>query len=198
MVTRISSVTLTTRSGTDGAFIPKSPTFQLGFAVAVAVRSLPSRLATTSKVTSFVFPRMVMLPVSVNVKLPLVASGTGNPLTFVGTNSALGNCRTCKVSCLMKLSRLRSSLESVVTSKLIFDPDANVPSPLRSNNPAQPAAVNTASDGRPTPTSCSRTRMVAFDLSLTVQTLADAAGVAAGVAAVAVDGVGAGAVVAGE
>ena len=40
--------------------------------------------------------------------------------------------------------------------------------------------------------------MVAFDLSLTVQTLADAAVVAAGVAVVVVDGVGVEVVVAGE
>src|SRR5213594_4042312 len=202
MAARISSVTLSTRNGTDGAVIPKSPNFQLGFAVAVAVRSLPSRLATTSNVTSLVLPRMVMLQVSVNVKLPFVASGRESPLTFVGTNSALGNWRTCKVSCLMKLSRLRSSLESVLTSKLIFDPDANVPSPFRSNDPIAPVAVSTASDGRLTPTSCSRTRMVVFDLSLTVQALADeavvAATVAAAVAVGVVDGVGVELVVAGE
>src|SRR2546425_5491640 len=182
MATRISSVTLTTRNGTDGAVMPKSPNFQLGFAVTVAVRSLPSRLATTSNVTSLVFPRMVMLPVSVNVNVPVVARGSESPLTLVGTNSALGNCRTCKVSCLMKLSRLRSSLESVVRSKLIFEPDSNVPSPFSSNDPVAPVAVSTASDGRLTPTSCSRTRTVALDLSVTVHAPADAAVVAAGVA----------------
>ena len=79
------------RNGTDGAVIPKSPNFQLGSAVAVAVRSLPSRLAVTSKVTSFVLPLIVMFPVSVNVNVPLVASGTVSPLVFVGTNSAVGN-----------------------------------------------------------------------------------------------------------
>src|SRR6267143_4473206 len=198
MATRISSVTLTTRNGTDGAVMPKSPNFQLGFAVAVAVRSLPSRLATTSKMTSLVVPRMVMLPVSVKVKLPLVASGRESPLTFVGTNSALGNCRTCKVSCLMKLSRLRSSLERVVTSKLIFDPEANVPSAWRSNDPVAPVAVSTASDGRLTPTSCSRTRIVAFDLSLTAQASVDVAAVATAVAVGVVDGVGVEVVVTGD
>ena len=84
-------MTLTTRSGTDGAVIPKSPNFQLGFAVAVAVRAPPSRFAVTSNVTSWVLPLIVMLPVRVNVKVPLVASGTVSPLVFVGTNSALGN-----------------------------------------------------------------------------------------------------------
>src|SRR5438874_13805310 len=98
----------------------------------------------------------------------------------------------------MKLSRSRSSLESVVRSNVIFDPDANVPSEFSVKEPFAPVAVSTASDGRLTPTSCSRTRMVAFDLSLTVQTLADAAVVAAGVAVVVVDGVGVEVVVAGE
>ena len=103
---------------------------------------------------------------------------------------------------MMKLSRSRLSLESVVTSKLIFDPELNVPSLCRSNDPVAPVAVSTASDGRLTPTSCSRTRMVAFDVSLTVQALADeavvAATVAAAVAVVVVDGVGVAVVVAGE
>src|SRR5205823_10587114 len=103
----ISSVTLTTRKGTDGARSPKSSNFQVGFAVAVAVRVAPSRLAVTSNVTSFVVPRMVMLPVSVKVKLPLAGSGKVRPVTLVGTNSAFGNCLVPRVSCLMKLSRSR-------------------------------------------------------------------------------------------
>jgi hypothetical protein len=111
---------------------------------------------------------MVMLPASVNVNVPLVASGIVSPLVFVGTNSAVGNWRTASVSFLMKLSRSRSSLESVVRSNVILDPDANVPSEFKVNEPFAPVAVRTASDGRLTPTSCSRTLIVAFDLSVTV------------------------------
>src|SRR5438874_1914700 len=44
---RISSVTLRTRNGTEGAVIPKSPNFQLGFAVAVRTAS-DGRLTPTS------------------------------------------------------------------------------------------------------------------------------------------------------
>src|SRR6266568_5837768 len=190
---RISSVTLSTRNGTDGAVIPKSPNFQLGFAVAVAPRSLPSRFAVTSNVTSLVLPLIVMFPVSVNVNVPLVASGSARPLVFVGTKFAVGNWRTCNVSFLMKLSRSRSSLESVVRSNVTLDPDSNVPSALSSKEPFAPVAVRTASDGRLTPTSCSRTRMVAFDLSVTVQVPADAVVLAAvAVAVVVVVGVGVG------
>src|SRR5438874_1220650 len=75
-------------------------------------------------------------------------------------------------------------------SKLIFEPDAKVPSVPRSNEPVAPVAVSTASDGRLTPTSCSRTRTVAFDLSLTVHALADATVVAAAVGVAASVGVG--------
>src|SRR5213593_1961494 len=81
----------------------------------------------------------------------------------------------------MKLSRSRWSLERVVRSNVILDPDSNVPSALSSKEPFAPLAVRTASDGRLTPTSCSRTRIVAFDLSVTVQAPADAV-VAAAVA----------------
>src|SRR5688500_2049085 len=69
----------------------------------------------------------------------------------------------------MKSSRLRLSLASVVRSKLIFESDENVPSSFRMKVPAAPVATSTASDGRFTPTSCSRTRTVAFDVLLTVQ-----------------------------
>ena len=58
--TRISSTTLTTRNGTDGADIPKSANFQVGAAVVVAVSSFPLRLADTSNVTSFVLPWIVI------------------------------------------------------------------------------------------------------------------------------------------
>src|SRR5437762_7483552 len=89
----------------------------------------------------------------------------------------------------MKLSRSRSSLESVVRSNVIFDPDANVPSEFSVKEPFAPVAVRTASDGRLTPTSCSRTRIVAFDLSVTVQAASDAAAAVA-VAAMPAVGVG--------
>src|SRR5438445_757864 len=89
----------------------------------------------------------------------------------------------------MKLSRSRSSLARVTRSKVILDPDANVPSAISVNEPFAPVAVRTASDGRLTPTSCSRTRIVAFDLSVTDHAAPDAAaavtesvGVAVGVA----------------
>src|ERR1700716_2142885 len=82
----------------------------------------------------------------------------------------------------MKLSRSRSSLARVVRSNVIFDPDANVPSEFSVKEPFAPVAVRTASDGRLTPTSCSRTRIVAFDLSLTVQPSLDVAAVATAVA----------------
>ena len=68
----------------------------------------------------------------------------------------------------MKSSRCRLSLASVVMSKLIFESDENVPSSFSWNVPAAPLATSTASDGRLTPTSCSRTRTVAFEVSLTV------------------------------
>src|SRR5882672_8856364 len=74
----------------------------------------------------------------------------------------------------MKLSRLLSSLESVERANVIFDADVKVPSEFTSNEPFAPVAVSTASDGRLTPTSCSRTLIVALDLSLTVQAPADA------------------------
>src|SRR2546428_14129469 len=74
----------------------------------------------------------------------------------------------------MKLSGSRWSLERVVRSNVILDPDSNVPSALSSKEPFAPVAVRTASEGRLTPTSCSRTRIVAFDLSVTVQVPADA------------------------
>src|SRR5437867_6659689 len=83
----------------------------------------------------------------------------------------------------MKLSRSRSSLESVVRSMVILEPDAKVPSAFRANEPFAPVAVRTASDGRLTPTSCSRTRIVAFDLSVMVHDAEDDAVVAAVVAA---------------
>jgi hypothetical protein len=52
--------------------------------------------------------------------------------------------------------------------------------------PFAPVAVRTASDGRLTPTSCSRTRIVALDLSVTVHAAPDAvAAVAVAVVAVA-------------
>src|SRR5580765_5220215 len=89
----------------------------------------------------------------------------------------------------MKLSRSRSSLESVVSSKVILESVVKVPSALSSNDPFAPVAVRTASDGRLTPTSCSRTRMVAFDLSVIDQAPADAV-VAAAVAVAVVVGVG--------
>src|SRR5437899_10089385 len=73
----------------------------------------------------------------------------------------------------MKLSRSRWSLERVVRSNVILDPDVKVPSELSSNEPFAPVAVRTASEGRLTPTSCSRTRIVAFDLSVTVHAAAD-------------------------
>src|SRR5438309_614133 len=138
---------------------------------------------------------MVMFPVRLNVNVPLVASGSARPVVFVGTNSAVGNWRTCSVSCLMKLSRLRSSLESVERSKVTLDPDSKDPSALSSKEPFAPVAVRTASEGRLTPTSCSRTRMVTFDLSLTVQAPADATAalaVADAVAALGAVGVGLG------
>src|SRR5438067_11605532 len=78
----------------------------------------------------------------------------------------------------MKLSRSRSSLESVVRSMVILEPDAKVPSAFRANEPFAPVAVRTASDGRLTPTSCSWTRTVAFDLSLTAHVRVAAAAVA--------------------
>src|SRR6266852_8278327 len=86
----------------------------------------------------------------------------------------------------MKLSRSRSSLERVARSKVILEFDVKVPSEFNSKEPFAPVAVSTASDGRLTPTSCSRTRIVAFDLSVTVQTPADVVGPAAAAAAVAV------------
>ena len=98
---------LTTRNGTEGARIPKSANFDVGFAVAVAVSVAPSRFAVTSKVTSFVTPCNVSLPASVNVKVPLAGSGSVRPVAFVGTSVAVGNCPTASVSCLMKLSRSR-------------------------------------------------------------------------------------------
>src|SRR5436190_16804425 len=89
----------------------------------------------------------------------------------------------------MKLSRSRSSLESVVRSNVIFDPDANVPSEFSVKEPFAPVAVRTASDGKLTPASCSRTRIVTFDLSVTVHAaalvVAGVVGVAAAVVAVA-------------
>src|SRR2546426_2265503 len=95
----------------------------------------------------------------------------------------------------MKLSRSRWSLERVVRSNVILDPDPKVPSALSSKEPFAPVAVRTASEGRLTPTSCSRTRMVAFDLSLTVQAPAEATAalaVADAVAALGAVGVGLG------
>jgi len=74
----------------------------------------------------------------------------------------------------MKLSRADSSLARVLRSKVIFDPGANVPSEFRVKEPFAPVAVRTASDGRLTPTSCSRTRIVALDLSVTVHAAPDA------------------------
>src|SRR5438128_11527594 len=87
----------------------------------------------------------------------------------------------------MKLSRPLSSLESVARSNVILDPEAKVPSALSAKEPFAPVAVRTASDGRLTPTSCSRTRIVVLDLSVIVQLSADAVaaavvGVAAAVA----------------
>jgi hypothetical protein len=69
---------------------------------------------------------------------------------------------------------------------VILDPDANVPSAFRANEPFAPVTVRTASDGRLTPTSCSRTRIVAFDLSLTVHDADEAAVLVAVAAALAV------------
>src|SRR5438128_5799094 len=79
----------------------------------------------------------------------------------------------------MKLSRPLSSLESVARSNVILDPEAKVPSALSAKEPFAPVAVRTASDGRLTPTSCSRTRIVVLDLSVIVQLSADAVAVAA-------------------
>src|SRR5437660_8896697 len=98
----------------------------------------------------------------------------------------------------MKLSRSRSSLARVTRSKVILDPDANVPSAFSVNEPFAPVAVSTASDGRLTPTSCSRTRIVAFDLSLTAHASVDVAAVATAVAVGVVDGVGVEVVVTGD
>ena len=69
---------------------------------------------------------------------------------------------------------------------MILDPDSKVPSASSSKEPFAPVAVRTASDGRLTPASCSRTRIVAFDLSVTVQVPADAVVLAAAAVAVVV------------
>jgi hypothetical protein len=94
-----------------------------------------------------------------------------------------------KVSCFTKLSRSRESLESVVRSNVIFESVEKVPSDFKENVPAPPVAVSTASEGRLTPTSCSRTLTTAFDAEDTVQVDA------AALAVVAVVAVAAGAVV---
>src|SRR5437870_2671290 len=146
--------------------MPKSANLHVGFAVAVAVRFAPSRLPRTSNVTSFVVPWIVTFPESVSVKSPL--AGTV-PLIFVGTSSALGNWLVRSVSILMKRSRSRWSLVSVVRSNEIFESLVNVPSTLSVKDPVAPVATSTASDGALTPTSCSRTRTVAFEVSPTDQ-----------------------------
>ena len=120
----------------------------------------------TSNVTSFVVPWIVTFPESVSVKSPL--AGTV-PLIFVGTSSALGNWLVRSVSILMKRSRSRWSLVSVVRSNEIFESLVNVPSTLSVKDPVAPVATSTASDGALTPTSCSRTRTVAFEVSPTDQ-----------------------------
>src|SRR6266542_1405461 len=51
-----------------GTVMPKSPNFQLGFAVAVAMSFEPLRVAFTSNVTDFVTPCRVRSPVSMNAK----------------------------------------------------------------------------------------------------------------------------------
>src|SRR6185503_13186546 len=86
---RISSTMLTTRKEEVGGVMPKSPNFTDGLSVAVALSSLPVRVATTSKVTSFVLPLMVRFPVSLNVNSP--DAGSVRPLVFVGTSVAVGN-----------------------------------------------------------------------------------------------------------
>jgi hypothetical protein len=73
------------------------------------------------------------------------------------------------VSFFTKLSRSRLSLARVARSNAIFESDEKVPSSLRTNVPVAPVATSTASDGRLTPTSCSRTRTVAFEELLIVQ-----------------------------
>src|SRR5688572_3521152 len=95
----------------------------------------------------------------------------------------------------MKSSRLRLSLASVVRSKLIFASDENVPSSFNAKVPVAPVATSTASDGRFTPTSCSRTLTVAFDMLLTVHVPVAVLGAGVAVAA-AVVGVAVGATVA--
>src|SRR5256885_17193121 len=81
---------------------------------------------------------------------------------------------------------------------VIFESPLNVPSLLMANDPLAPFAVSTASDGRFTPTSCSRTLMVAFVSLPIVHVLAPvavvldvAAAVAAGVVVAVCVGVGA-------
>src|SRR5207248_9423419 len=106
------------------------------------------------------------------------ASGRVRPVTFVGTNVAVGYCRVLRTLCFTKLSRCDWSLVSELTSKEICDPGANVPSSFSWNDPLAPVATRTASDGKFRLASCSRTRTVAFDLSETVQVCAPAAMVA--------------------
>src|SRR2546428_2346988 len=112
---------------------------------------------------------MVIFPLSVKLNCPLLARGRVSPLTLVGTSSAFGNRRTARVSCLTKLSLADSSLRSVPRSNEIFESGENVPLSFSTNVPAAPVATSTASEGKLTPTSCSRTRTVACDLSVTVQ-----------------------------
>src|SRR5439155_26893840 len=65
-------------------------------------------------------------------------------------------------------------LDTVEKANVSLDPGVKVPSEFTSIEPLAPVALRTASDGRlPTP-SCSRTLIVALDLSLTVQAPADA------------------------
>src|SRR2546428_12782998 len=91
------------------------------------------------------------------------------PLIFVGTSSALGNWLVRSVSILMKRSRSRWSLVSVVRSNEIFESLVNVPSTLSVKDPVAPVATSTASEGALTPTSCSRTRTVASEASAPAQ-----------------------------
>src|SRR6266542_4101019 len=165
-----------------GTVMPKSPNFQLGFAVAVAMSFEPLRVAFTSNVTDFVTPCRVRSPVSMNAKSPEGASGSARPETFLGASSAIRKRFVSSVSRLMNPSRWDSSLEIVVISTLIFEPDEKVPSVLSVKRPCAPVMVRTASDGAGTRASCSRTRTVAFDAGSTLKVIPPACGAAVAVA----------------
>ena len=88
-----------------GTLMPKSPNFQDGSAVAVAVSFDPSRVALTFRVTSFVLPCTVIFPAIANFMSADSDSGSVAPLSFSGTNSAVGKRRVSRVLSFMKLSR---------------------------------------------------------------------------------------------